>query len=142
MKLEFLKSYDMAKLLEIEDPTIIKDYIREDKGSWIQFLSQELSLEGSDISVAGVFNEERTKIKLYIVLVNDVNPPVHNRLIIWYAWSSLNHYESKKIYGQLKEWAVQQKYDKISIYTKQSELMAKFGFQPTGFVEMEEVLNG
>jgi len=92
---------EMTKILVTNDKLLEKT-IPCSKGEWVQWLCQEI--ENPRIVVFADF--ENGKINAYVVILNNVMPPVFDAVSVLYLWSPSNHKTTRALIERSKEFAI------------------------------------
>ena len=124
---------EIAKLLGVQDD--VEDYIPCSRGEWVQWLVSQAENERIGIW-ANLDGADR--INSYIVVFNNVEPPISNSLFIPYVWSVLGQEENEEVLAEVMRWGQERGAKKIRAMTMEPEKLEKYGFNKVAeIVELE-----
>lgn len=127
------ESEDIAKILKLDHAGANITPLPCDKGQWVQWLMS--MAQNEKIRILGEIEDGR--VTGYIVLLDNVLPPVFNSCVILYIWSPDNHRTTHALADAAKEWKKEIKADTLAAMVSPDhtdKYMDAFGFKKIAHV--------
>ena len=124
---------NIVELYSIKDDPV-QEVIGCECGEWIQWLVEQRKLKNDRI-VTFIAKDENS-ICGYIVICDEILPPISNVIFILYAYSNINFVENKELFGEIKDWAKEKGATTLMAITKTPELLKRYGFIEDENVQM------
>ena len=115
---------ELAGLLAVKDD--VEKFFPCSHGEWVQWLVGQADNSGLAVWAS---LDEQNKIDSYIVVVNNVRPPISRHLAILYVWSGLGADKNAAVLEEIKDWGKSMGAVSIRAIVPEPRAYAKYGFK-------------